>query len=76
MSKRARTPDMRLLDAAPASHDQFEGAVIDAVSVRLRHKRCAKCGTDNIEIVWSAEKPEVVRTECKDCDWKVEEPAR
>lgn len=49
--------------------------VIDAVGFRIMHRRCSKCGSDNIEIGWRCEKPEVISYKCleKDCGHVEEE---
>jgi len=50
--------------------------ILDAVAMRIKHVRCPKCGSENIEIIWRCEEPGIVSYECLDCKQVTKESTR
>ncbi len=41
--------------------------ILDEKTMRIKHVRCPKCGSEHIEIIWRCEEPGIVSYECLDC---------
>jgi ssDNA-binding Zn-finger/Zn-ribbon topoisomerase 1 len=52
--------------------------ILDSRVIRLKHSHCPHCGSEQLEIVWKVENPDLVTYECKNpqCGKITEESAQ